>query len=122
MSLKPRSWRVSIALSISVALVVSIFAGVVVDPPVSRDSVWDWVRSWFIGTALADGAGVPVQDGGTAAGPQAQVPARLSPWATWPAPPCEPIGTGPNGGSQSQVRVSMNGKDEIHGTPWGPER
>lgn len=75
MSLKPRSWRVSVALSISIALVVTVFAGVVVDPPVSRDSVWDWVRSWFIGTALADGTGVPVQGGGTAGDPQGQVSA-----------------------------------------------
>ncbi|MGD9369380.1 MAG: RHS repeat-associated core domain-containing protein, partial [Desulfobacteraceae bacterium] len=31
------------------------------------------------------------------------------------------VGTGPNGGMQKQVRVVMDGKGQIHGTPWGPE-
>ena len=32
-----------------------------------------------------------------------------------------PIGTGFYGGSQTQVRVSINSRGEIHGSPWGPE-
>jgi RHS repeat-associated protein len=33
----------------------------------------------------------------------------------------KPVGIGPNGGGyQTQVRVSINGKGEIHGSPWGP--
>ena len=31
------------------------------------------------------------------------------------------VGTGPNGGMQKQVRVVMDGKGQIHATPWGPE-
>jgi hypothetical protein len=31
------------------------------------------------------------------------------------------VGTGHYGGGQSQVRVTINGKGRIHGTPWGPE-
>jgi hypothetical protein len=32
-----------------------------------------------------------------------------------------PIGTGFYGGSQTQVRVSINSRGQIHGSPWGPE-
>jgi hypothetical protein len=32
-----------------------------------------------------------------------------------------PIGRGAYGGTQSQIRVSINGRGLIHGTPWGPE-
>lgn len=32
-----------------------------------------------------------------------------------------PIGTGFYGGSQTQVRVSVNSRGQIHGSPWGPE-
>jgi len=31
-----------------------------------------------------------------------------------------PIGEGPNGGTQSKVRVTIDSKGTIHGTPWGP--
>ena len=39
---------------------------------------------------------------------------------TWDAG--RPIGTGMNGGSQSQIRVSKDGQGRIHGTPYGPEQ
>ncbi|HUT57768.1 MAG TPA: RHS repeat-associated core domain-containing protein, partial [Phycisphaerae bacterium] len=32
------------------------------------------------------------------------------------------VGTGPNGGMQTRVRVVRDSKGRIHGTPWGPER
>lgn len=32
-----------------------------------------------------------------------------------------PTGRGAYGGTQSQIRVSINGRGLIHGTPWGPE-
>lgn len=32
------------------------------------------------------------------------------------------VGTGPNGGMQSQIRVVIDGQGRIHGTPWGPEK
>ena len=32
------------------------------------------------------------------------------------------VGTGPNGGMQTQVRVSIDSQGRIHGTPWGPEK
>ena len=32
-----------------------------------------------------------------------------------------PIGTGFYGGNQTRVRVSINSRGEIHGSPWGPE-
>lgn len=31
------------------------------------------------------------------------------------------VGTGPNGGMQKQIRVVMDSKGKIHGSPWGPE-
>lgn len=31
------------------------------------------------------------------------------------------VGTGGYGGGQSQVRVVIDGKGQVHGTPWGPE-
>ena len=35
--------------------------------------MWDWVRGWVVGQALADGKPIPVQESGTAGGPQGQV-------------------------------------------------
>lgn len=31
------------------------------------------------------------------------------------------VGTGPNGGMQRQIRVVMDARGRIHGSPWGPE-
>jgi len=32
------------------------------------------------------------------------------------------VGTGPNGGMQTQIRVVRDSQGRIHGTPWGPEK
>ena len=33
----------------------------------------------------------------------------------------KPIGIGPQGGYQTQVRVPVDSKGTMHGTPWGQE-